>query len=158
VQGRIGRDRRFIAELHQPIGVQQSVRVHLRKLGPNRGYGLRGPVNFDLNMSLKKTIPIHKSVNALIDVSAYNVTNSIIFGAPPVNTGTPSTFGTVTSQANNSRDIQLAFRLNFQQEFYRRNVSLWPASVAFTDAGDLSGDTRMTVWNAGTMHLVCWSR
>ena len=37
--------------------------------------------------SLKKRIPIHKRVNALIDVSAYNVTNSIIFGAPPVNTG-----------------------------------------------------------------------
>ena len=63
--------------------------------------------------SLKKRISIHKSVNALIDVSAYNVTKSIIFGAPPVNTGTPSTFGTVTRQANHSRDIQLAFRLNF---------------------------------------------
>lgn len=81
--------------------------------------------------SLKKRISIHKSVNALIDVSAYNVTNSIIFGAPPVNTGTPSTFGTVTRQANHSRDIQLAFRLNFWQEFYRRTVSLWRASVAF---------------------------
>jgi hypothetical protein len=80
---------------------------------PDRGYGLRGPVNFDLDMSLEKTIPIHKSVNALIDVSAYNVTNSVIFGAPPVNTGRPSTFGTLTSQANNSRDIQLAFRLSF---------------------------------------------
>ena len=63
--------------------------------------------------NLKNRIPIHKSVNALIDVSGYNVTNSIIFGAPPVNTGAPSTFGTVTRQTNNSRDIQLAFRLNF---------------------------------------------
>jgi hypothetical protein len=43
-----------------------------------------------------------------------NVTNSVIFGAPPVSTGTPSTFGKVTSQANNSRDIRLDFRLNFQ--------------------------------------------
>jgi hypothetical protein len=42
------------------------------------------------------------------------VTNSVIFGAPPVSTGTPSTFGKVTSQANNSRDIRLDFRLNFQ--------------------------------------------
>ena len=64
-------------------------------------------------MSLKKTIPIHESMNALIDVSAYNVTNSVIFGAPAVSTGTPSTFGKVSSQANNSRDIQLAFRFNF---------------------------------------------
>jgi hypothetical protein len=82
-------------------------------LARTAAYGLRGPVNFDLDMSLKKTIPIHESINALIDVSAYNVTNSVIFGAPPINTGTPSTFGKVTSQANNSRDIQLAFRLNF---------------------------------------------
>lgn len=64
-------------------------------------------------MSLKKTIPIHESMNALIDVSAYNVTNSVIFSAPAVSTGTPSTFGKVSSQANNSRDIQLAFRFNF---------------------------------------------
>jgi len=76
-------------------------------------YNLRGPVNFDLDMSLKKTIPIHESMNALIDVSAYNVTNSVIFSAPAVSTGTPSTFGKVSSQANNSRDIQLAFRFNF---------------------------------------------
>jgi hypothetical protein len=44
-------------------------------------YELRGPVNFDLDMSLKKTIPINESINALIDVSAYDVTNSVIFGA-----------------------------------------------------------------------------
>jgi hypothetical protein len=82
-------------------------------LARTAAYGLRGPVNFDMDMSLKKTFPIHERINALIDVSAYNVTNLVIFDAPPANTGTSSTFGKVTSQANNSRNIQFAFRLNF---------------------------------------------
>jgi hypothetical protein len=76
-------------------------------------YGLRGPVSFDLDMSLKRSITIHDNVKLLLDVSAYNVTNSTIFTSPAVSTGTPSTFGTVSSQANNSRDIQLAGRINF---------------------------------------------
>jgi hypothetical protein len=82
-------------------------------LARTAAYGLCGQVNFDLDMSLKRTIPIHEAINFLVDISAYSVTNSMIFGAPPVSTGTPSTFGKLTSQANNSRDIQLAFRLNF---------------------------------------------
>jgi polygalacturonase len=77
------------------------------------GRDLDGAVPLTETAKIPDPIPIHESINALIDVSAYNVTNSVIFGAPPVNTGTPSTFGKVTSQANNSRDIQLAFRLNF---------------------------------------------
>jgi hypothetical protein len=76
-------------------------------------FGLRGPVSFDLDMSLKRTIAIHDNVKLLLDVSAYNVTNSTIFNTPAVNTGTPSTFGTVNGQANNSRDITLAARIDF---------------------------------------------
>jgi hypothetical protein len=76
-------------------------------------YGLRGPANYDTDISVKKTIQIHDRYNAVFDISAYNVTNSVIFSVAGVNTGTTSTFGTVNGQANNSRDIQLAFRFNF---------------------------------------------
>jgi hypothetical protein len=76
-------------------------------------FGLRGPVSFDLDMSLKRTIAIHDNVKLLLDVSGYNVTNSTIFNTPAVSTGTASTFGTVNGQANNSRDIQLAARIDF---------------------------------------------
>jgi hypothetical protein len=74
---------------------------------------LRGPTSYDLDMSLKKTVVIHDNWNALFDISAYNVTNVVIFGGPAVNVGSPATFGQVSSQSNNARDIQLAFRVNF---------------------------------------------
>jgi hypothetical protein len=76
-------------------------------------FGLRGPTSYDIDMSLKKTITIHENWNAVADVSAYNLTNVVIFSPPAVNTHVPSTFGQVSGQANNSRDIQLALRINF---------------------------------------------
>lgn len=78
-------------------------------------FGLRGPVSFDLDMSLKRTIAIHDNVKLLLDVSGYNVTNSTIFSVPSGNlsTGIQSTFGQVNGQANNSRDVQLAARIDF---------------------------------------------
>jgi hypothetical protein len=66
-------------------------------------------------MSLKRTIAIHDNVKLLLDVSGYNVTNSTIFSVPSGNlsTGIQSTFGQVNGQANNSRDVQLAARIDF---------------------------------------------
>ena len=82
-------------------------------VGRTRPYGLRGPVSFDGDLSLKRNIVLHDNYNLQLDVSAFNITNSFIPSAPAVNTSTPSTFGTVTSQANASRDIQIAARFNF---------------------------------------------
>jgi hypothetical protein len=76
-------------------------------------FGLRGPNSYDIDMSLKRTVTIHDNVKFVFDASAYNVSNAVIFSNPSVSTGTPSTFGTVTGQANSSRDIQLAGRINF---------------------------------------------
>jgi Carboxypeptidase regulatory-like domain len=76
-------------------------------------YGLRGPNSYDIDMSLKRTITVHEKYKILLDLSAYNVTNVVIFSSPAVSTSTASTFGTVSSQSNNSRDIQLAGRFNF---------------------------------------------
>ena len=75
-------------------------------------YGLRGPTSYDIDMSLKRDIPIGHRIHLLFDVSAYNLTNSVIFNSPAVNTGATN-FGEVSSQANLSRDIQLAARINF---------------------------------------------
>ncbi len=76
-------------------------------------YGLRGPASFDGDVSLKRTLAIHENMNLLLDISAFNVTNSFIPGSPAVSTSTASTFGVITSQANSSRDIQLAARFQF---------------------------------------------
>ncbi|GAC1421358.1 MAG: hypothetical protein NVSMB62_16210 [Acidobacteriaceae bacterium] len=82
-------------------------------LGRTRPYGLRGPVSFNGDLSLKRKIVLHESLNLLLDISAFNVTNSFIPSAPQVNTSNPATFGTIGGQANASRDIQLAARFNF---------------------------------------------
>jgi hypothetical protein len=81
-------------------------------LARTAAYGLRGPTTYDLDMSLKRDIHLHESMHFIVDVSAYNVTNSVIFSSPAVSTGS-ATFGTVSSQANSSRDIQLSGRFNF---------------------------------------------
>lgn len=75
-------------------------------------YGLRGPSNHDVDISLKRTIQIHERYNILLDVSAFNVTNSVVFNNPVVDASS-SSFGQVTGQSNNSRDIQLGGRFNF---------------------------------------------
>ena len=84
-------------------------------------FNLRGPSLWDIDMSLKREVTLHDRVKLVLDVSAYNVTNSTIFsignttvqsttaGQPVANTA----LGRVTGQANSPRDIQLAARINF---------------------------------------------
>lgn len=73
---------------------------------------LRGPSTYNIDMSLKRTIPIHNDINLLLDVSAYNLTNKVLFGISSTNIDS-SNFGQISGQSNNSRDIQLAARINF---------------------------------------------
>lgn len=87
-------------------------------------FNLRGPSMWDMDMSLKREVPLHDQVKLQLDVSAYNVTNSVIFaignttvqattaGQPVLNTSSTA-LGQVTGQANMPRDIQLAARINF---------------------------------------------
>jgi Carboxypeptidase regulatory-like domain/TonB dependent receptor len=76
-------------------------------------FGLRGPTSYDLDMALQKTLKISERWNAVFNATAINVTNVVAWGPPASNVGSPSTFGQVSSVANNSRDIQLALRINF---------------------------------------------
>jgi len=85
---------------------------------------LRGPSNWDLDMSLKRDFSLYKNVKLLFDVSAYNLTNSVIFsvgsttvqsttaGQSVANTSSTA-LGRVTGQANSPRDLQLAARISF---------------------------------------------
>ena len=75
-------------------------------------FGLRGPGSYDIDMSLKRTINIHDNVNLLLDASVYNLTNKVLFGISSTNMDS-SNFGQISGQSNNSRDIQLAGRINF---------------------------------------------
>ena len=75
-------------------------------------YGLRGPSTYNMDLSLKRTFNLYENFKLLFDVSAFNVTNKVLFGitSTAIDSGT---LGQVSGQTNNSRDFQLAARINF---------------------------------------------
>jgi hypothetical protein len=77
-------------------------------------YGLTGPGNFDLDISLRRTFNLHLGENTRLSLQAdlYNVTNYVFFGGIGTTVGS-STFGTVSSQVNNARAGQLSGRIEF---------------------------------------------
>jgi hypothetical protein len=78
-----------------------------RTLPDVREPGLR---NFDV--SLFKNFRLRETVSFQFRAEFFNVTNTPQFGAPGGAFGNP-TFGTINSQANDPRDIQLALKLVF---------------------------------------------
>ena len=75
-------------------------------------YWLRGPGSYDIDMSVKRTFRIWENFKLLFDASAFNLLNNTVFGISSTSIDSAN-FGQVSSQVNNSRDIQLALRLNF---------------------------------------------
>ena len=78
-------------------------------------YGLIGPGGQDLDASLRRSFNLWENVKLSTQIDVFNVANSVVF-SPPNSTyqGTGATsFGTISSQANQSRDIQLAARVTF---------------------------------------------
>jgi len=76
-------------------------------------YGLTGPGNFDLDISLRRVFDLHLAGTKLsLQADLYNVTNYVFFGGIGTTVGS-ATFGTVSSQANNARAAQLSGRIEF---------------------------------------------
>ena len=67
------------------------------------------------NMAISKTTRIGDKMNLMIRIEAFNLFNRVQFGPPNTQASTAATsiFGQVTSQANQPRLMQLAFRLTF---------------------------------------------
>jgi hypothetical protein len=78
----------------------------------SRTLDLRGPGIFNWDVSVFKTFTIRERLRAQFRAEALNATNTVYFGAPNL-TYTSSTFGVITSQANNPRLIQLGARFSF---------------------------------------------
>lgn len=87
-------------------------------------YGLRGPGNYNIDGSVKRSFNIWKEgrVKFVFEASAFNAVNHVWFGTPGSNAaggGSINTsvgnkgFGTVTKQANNPRQFQFAGHFNF---------------------------------------------
>jgi hypothetical protein len=76
-------------------------------------YNLYGPGNYDIDISLRRSFGLHfEGSHLLLQADLYNVTNHTQFGGIGTVFGS-STFGTVSTQANNSRDAQLTARIEF---------------------------------------------
>ena len=73
---------------------------------------VRGPHLTNLDLSLVKTFRITEIVNLQFRTEAFNLSNSPMFALPNSSFGTAA-FGTITSTANNPRQIQFALRLAF---------------------------------------------
>jgi hypothetical protein len=67
------------------------------------------------NLALSKSTPIQGRVNLTLRAEAFNLFNRTQFGPPNtvVTTSATSTLGKVTSQNNQPRLMQIAFRLTF---------------------------------------------
>ena len=75
-------------------------------------YGLNAPFNSSIDMSVRREFAIHEKVRLAIQADAFNVNNTVRFGAPGGNPDQAS-FGTVTTQANQPRKLQLNARITF---------------------------------------------
>jgi hypothetical protein len=77
-------------------------------------YGITGPGSYNVDLSLRRTfiLPHAEGVRMILEGDLYNVTNHVLFGGINTTFGSGS-FGQVTSQANLSRDAQLAARVEF---------------------------------------------
>jgi len=75
-------------------------------------YGLLGPGGYNINMSLRRYFGIYERMKLMMEIDAFNVTNHTNFSNPAVTLGS-SSFGTITSTSNSSRDLQLVARIQF---------------------------------------------
>ncbi len=89
-------------------------------------YGLRGPGNYNIDASLRRTFDLWKSENVkfIFEASVFNAVNHVWFGSAATtadgsigssfttNTA-PSSLGVVAGQANNPRQWQFAGHINF---------------------------------------------
>ncbi|MBS1854963.1 MAG: TonB-dependent receptor [Acidobacteria bacterium] len=75
-------------------------------------YGLNAPFNSSIDLSLRREFPIREKIKLAIQGDAFNVNNAVRFAAPGTNPDQAS-FGTVTSQANQPRRLQVNARITF---------------------------------------------
>jgi len=67
---------------------------------------------YDVDLGIKRTFPIYEQIQLQFEVDMLNATNHVVWGS--INGGVGgSSYGYVTSVANQPRDFQLSGRLSF---------------------------------------------
>jgi hypothetical protein len=77
-----------------------------------RTIGMRGPGQVNWDISVFKSVTIRETLKAQVRCEALNALNTPLFYGPNTSFGS-STFGKITTQANFSRQLQLALRFSF---------------------------------------------
>jgi hypothetical protein len=68
---------------------------------------------WDVDLSVRRVFPIRESWKFTLQADAFNLPNIVNFSAPTVGAYLGSAFGTITSQANQPRKLQLSARFDF---------------------------------------------
>jgi hypothetical protein len=80
----------------------------------SRGGTLRGFGSWNLDLSIAKKIDLHAERTRLtFSAEFFNTFNHVVFLDPAVSLQSPQTFGVITTQGNDARQIQLGLRLDF---------------------------------------------
>jgi len=77
-----------------------------------------GQSAFDTDMSIKRTFPVYRTMKFQFEMAITNVTNHVIYSSPAtannmVQSATSTAFGSITTVANNPRDIQVSGRISW---------------------------------------------
>jgi hypothetical protein len=72
-----------------------------------------GPGLFNLDVSAFKTFTVKENYKFQFRAETLNLTNTVLFASPATDITKPGTFGTITSQSNFPRLIQLGVRITF---------------------------------------------
>lgn len=74
--------------------------------------GLRNPGGYEQDLSIRRTFGILERLKFTFEASAFNLDNHVDFSGPATAFGSTN-FGTITGQANSSRDAQFSGRFEF---------------------------------------------
>ena len=72
-------------------------------------FGMDGPRYSNVNLRITKALAF-SGFGAELIVEAFNLFNRVVFGTPATNLNS-SSFGLITSQSNNARQMQFALKL-----------------------------------------------
>lgn len=79
----------------------------------SRGGTLRGFGSWNLDLSIAKKIYLAERTRLTFSAEFFNTFNHVVFLDPAVNLQSPQTFGVITTQGNDPRQIQLGLRVDF---------------------------------------------
>jgi hypothetical protein len=75
-------------------------------------FGLRNPSRWNLDTGVRRTFPIHESLQFIFEADCLNTWNHVDFSNPNATWGS-SAFGTIGGIANSPRDFQFAGHITF---------------------------------------------